>query len=258
MKAVVYSFTRRGAMLSINIGEALQKFDFEVRCLTMPKFAEEKIFLEAMDDHNKACEYAFKECQLIVFVGAVGIAVRTIAPYIKNKLVDPAVLSVDEGGNFVIPLLSGHIGGANGFAKALGKDPDERIVWESTRSIATKLNLSPTTVGECIKHLESAGLLKVQRAKGKPTVICVLHDLKDNEDRFGLEDEEDEEFDDSELEWLPNYAKDAIRAWREEDTEDEDSEQRELVDDGEDRGNSRSSTLPDDEDSFFDIDNIPF
>ena len=121
MKAVVYSFTRRGAMLSINIGEALQKFDFEVRCLTMPKFAEEKIFLEAMDDHNKACEYAFKECQLIVFVGAVGIAVRTIAPYIKNKLVDPAVLSVDEGGNFVIPLLSGHIGGANGFAKVLAK-----------------------------------------------------------------------------------------------------------------------------------------
>ena len=54
MKAVVYSFTRRGAMLSINIGEALQKFDFEVRCLTMPKFAEEKIFLEAMDYHNKA------------------------------------------------------------------------------------------------------------------------------------------------------------------------------------------------------------
>lgn len=121
MKAVVYSFTRRGAMLSINIGEALQKFDFEVRCLTMSKFAEEKIFLEAMDDHNKACEYAFKECQLIVFVGAVGIAVRTIAPYIKNKLVDPAVLSVDEGGNFVIPLLSGHIGGANGFAKVLAK-----------------------------------------------------------------------------------------------------------------------------------------
>ena len=39
MKAVVYSFTRRGAMLSINIGEALQKFDFEVRCLNMPKFA---------------------------------------------------------------------------------------------------------------------------------------------------------------------------------------------------------------------------
>lgn len=65
-------------------------------------------------------------------------------------------------------LLYGYL---NGFAKALGKDPDERIVWESTRSIATKLNMSPTTVSECIKHLESAGLLKVQRAKGKPTVM---------------------------------------------------------------------------------------
>ncbi len=152
-------------------------------------------------------------------------------------------------------LLYGYL---NGFAKALGKDLDERIVWESIRSMANKLNMSPTAVSECIKHLESAGLLKVQRAKGKPTVICVLHDLKDNEDRFGLEDEEDEEFDDFELEWLPDYAKDAIRAWREEDTEDEDSEQREWVDDVEDRVNSRSSTLPDDEDSFFDIDNIPF
>lgn len=128
-------------------------------------------------------------------------------------------------------LLYGYL---NGFAKALGKDLDERIVWESIRSMASKLNMSPTAVSECIKHLESAGLLKVQRAKGKPTVICVLHDLKDNEDRFGLEDEEDEEFDDSELEWLPDYAKDAIRAWREEDTEDEDSEQREWVDDVED------------------------
>lgn len=152
-------------------------------------------------------------------------------------------------------LLYGYL---NGFARAFGKDSDERIVWESIRSIATKLNLSPTTVGECIKHLESAGLLKVQRAKGKPTVICVLHDLKDSEDRFGLEDEEAEEFDDSELEWLPDYAKDAIRAWREEDTEDEDSEQREWEDDLEDRVSSRGSTLPDDEDSFFDIENIPF
>lgn len=152
-------------------------------------------------------------------------------------------------------LLYGYL---NGFARAFGKDSDERIVWESIRSIATKLNLSPTTVGECIKHLESAGLLKVQRAKGKPTVICVLHDLKDSEDRFGLEDEEAEEFDDSELEWLPDYAKDAIRAWREEDTEDEDSDQREWEDDVEDRVNSRGSTLPDDEDSFFDIENIPF
>ena len=69
-------------------------------------------------------------------------------------------------------LLYGYL---NGFAKALGKDPDERIVWESTRSIATKLNLSPTTVGECIKHLESAGFSKYkgQRESQQLFVFCM-------------------------------------------------------------------------------------
>ena len=179
---------------------------------------------------------------------------------IKNQLTDKFV-SVPyralffDGLSISDALVYGYL---NGFAKTLGKDPNERIVWESTRGIASKLNLSPTTISECIKHLEEAGLVKVQRAKGKPAVTCVLHDLKDDEDRFGLEDDEEEEFEDSELDWLPDYAKAAVRAWREEDIEDEDSEQREWVDDVEDRVNSRSSTLPDDEDSFFDIDNIPF
>ena len=47
---------------------------------------------------------------------ATGIAARIIAPYIDNKYIDPAVVTVDEGGRFAISLLSGHEGGANNLA----------------------------------------------------------------------------------------------------------------------------------------------
>lgn len=51
-----------------------------------------------------------------VFVGAMGICVRSIAPYIRDKHTDPAVVCTDCRGTTVIPVLSGHVGGANRLA----------------------------------------------------------------------------------------------------------------------------------------------
>lgn len=55
--------------------------------------------------------------QLIIYFSAMGICVRSIAPYLVNKYSDPAVLCIDTTGKYVISVVSGHVGGANDWSK---------------------------------------------------------------------------------------------------------------------------------------------
>lgn len=62
---------------------------------------------------EKLMEQKFSSCTAWIFISALGICVRSIAPYIQDKLTDPAVVSMDDQGCFVQSVLSGHTGGAN-------------------------------------------------------------------------------------------------------------------------------------------------
>ena len=128
MKAVIFSYTRNGAKLSLRIRKCLQALDYETEVYTSEKYVEVDSSLKKSAGCKESARQAFEDSQLIVYIGSCGIAVRAIAPFIKNKTVDPAVISIDEKGKFVIPLLSGHIGGANEIARKIAHEINAQAV----------------------------------------------------------------------------------------------------------------------------------
>ncbi len=119
MLAVIFSFSKRGGLLNAAIGSFLAGIGCEAKCCTMLKFAGVCEGLTAVDDYKAVCAEYFNKADALIFIGASGIAVRAIAPHVKSKTTDPAVLVIDECANFVISLLSGHIGGANELARQI-------------------------------------------------------------------------------------------------------------------------------------------
>lgn len=88
-------------------------------CEKIKKSISIDIFSKEKDDNfnfKEVVKKAMENYEGVIFITSTGIAVRAIAPYIRKKDEDPAVLTIDNSGKFVISLLSGHLGGANELA----------------------------------------------------------------------------------------------------------------------------------------------
>lgn len=112
MKVAIISLTKIGASLAGKIAK-LTRMD---------------VFCKRGTGNNSGIEFdslkvlmtdIFSIYDGFVFIMATGIVVRMIAPFIVNKRIDPAVVVINESGEHVISLLSGHIGGANRLTKHL-------------------------------------------------------------------------------------------------------------------------------------------
>lgn len=111
MTTAVIAFTRRGTALGRSLADALGG------TLHAPARFAPEVGAEAYSSLEEWAAWAWARADALVFVGAAGIAVRAIAPRVRDKFSDPAVVSVDEAGQFAVPLLSGHVGGANELAR---------------------------------------------------------------------------------------------------------------------------------------------
>ena len=133
MRIDAVAFSTNGCRTAIRLREALPEDDVRIYCKT----TSENLGVERIE--GKVSEWtgrAFAECDAIVFIGALGITVRYIAPHIRSKTTDPAIVGMDEHANWAIALLSGHIGGCNELTARIA----ERMGCEPIITTATDLN----------------------------------------------------------------------------------------------------------------------
>ena len=109
-KTSVLAITKNG----VNIGENLKKLFPEWSIFAPSKLSNEKTGITWYSEltSEKIVEL-FKNNNALICIFSLGAVIRLIAPYLKDKKTDPAVIVIDDKTNFVISVLSGHIGGAN-------------------------------------------------------------------------------------------------------------------------------------------------
>ena len=160
-KVCIITYTENGRMLFDRISQGFS--------------GEMKVSLVSDDQ----IEELWSEAEAFIFICAVGIAVRKIAPFLKDKLEDPAVLVIDELGLNVIPILSGHVGGANELARRIERKLNIRAVITTATDINGVLAIDEWAVRNDLKINEKSGIKKtaMKLLKGEKVNISFSKDV---------------------------------------------------------------------------------
>jgi cobalt-precorrin 5A hydrolase len=159
----IVTLTKRGVATSMRIARALDKAQIRYGIYAPDSLRSDGITPFGGGLGGLFSE-VFNEFDAIIAVMAIGIVVRSIAPYISNKKTDPAVVVVDDLGKYAISLLSGHIRGANRLTKLVAGEigaiavvttATELLGRKSVEEIAEERNLKIVN-SECLTEVNSA------------------------------------------------------------------------------------------------------
>jgi cobalt-precorrin 5A hydrolase len=132
-RTALITLSSQGAVLAEQVGKELPDSELFVHGLA-GKITGAESFSRVIE----LTERLFRECTGLVYFAPCGVVVRAIAPLIRSKLEDPAVVVVDVGGRFAVSLLSGHEGGANDLAvrvaNIIGAEP---VISTATEALKT-------------------------------------------------------------------------------------------------------------------------
>ncbi|MDD3251029.1 MAG: cobalt-precorrin 5A hydrolase [Lachnospiraceae bacterium] len=121
LRLAVISFTKAGCGICRKLVKGFTEQGEDCRGYVQKKFLnevqEEPGICAVEQSVGEWTAERFAALDGLIYIGAAGIAVRAIAPCLKDKLTDPAVVVLDEQGNYAVSLLSGHVGGANLLAR---------------------------------------------------------------------------------------------------------------------------------------------
>ncbi len=138
MKAVIFAYSRQGIKTADQLAGFFSSDDLKI-------FVSQRLtassYFALPSPSGRFYGSIFNEADAMIFISSCGIAVREIAPFIRDKRTDPAVICIDELGKYVIPILSGHIGGANDLATKLAAYLDAKPIITTATDINHKFSV---------------------------------------------------------------------------------------------------------------------
>lgn len=164
MKIAVFVFNPQGLQLARQLERAWEKEVF-----IYPR--EEQISL------GEQVARVWKEMDGLIFFGAAGMAIRVIAPLLESKVIDPAVLVIDGKGQYVISLLSGHLGGANQLARKVANLLGATPIITTATDVLGKTSVEEWAMNLGFRISNHAGLVRINKAIVNGETIRIYTEL---------------------------------------------------------------------------------